>query len=396
MLSAVLCLSACSDDSDTIKGSGNPISEGEEARRMLFMYIVADNNLSSFAQDDLSEVLAVADKIPNDCYLLAFVDDNNDPRVLRYFNNNGEGDYETVYNFGREFSACDTTDMRVLFDWVEENYPAQSVDMIFWSHATGWLRDDDYRSVQQYSFGYDIYVGNNSECSRMYIEELAAFIETMPVKPDRIMFDACFMQSVEVAYAMRKSANWIIASPAEIPAPGAPYDVLVPLFFNDVATPQDIIYAYKQAYEGTSTGVVLSAVKCDAMQQLADATAVVVKNAFEGVSGSDCGDVFSYLPGGYFYGKNAFPNFFDMNSVMLKYLSADDYIAWKAALDVALPYSCASKYWYTDVKGKVIDVDDSWSGISMYLPNTGSYFDKFNTSFSSLEWYAAAGWNEIE
>lgn len=91
------------------------------------------------------------------------------------------------------------------------------------------------------------------------------------------MFDACFMQCAEVAYALRDCANWIIASPAEIPGYGAPYDIVVPLFFDATASPQSIIDAYKAGYEGENTGVVLSAVRCAAMQQFADATAVAVK-----------------------------------------------------------------------------------------------------------------------
>lgn len=394
-LSIVLCLSACSDDDSNDNVTSLPIEKGEEAQRMLFMYIVADNNLEYFSQDDLNEVLEAADEVPDDCYLLAFVDDTNDPRVLRYFNNNGVGDYETVYNFGREFAACDTADMRVLFDWVGENYPAKKMDLVFWSHATGWLHDDSRRAVQQFSFGYDTAAGKGSDYSRMYIEELAGLLKSLEVKPDRIMFDACFMQCAEVAYALRNSANWIIASPAEIPGPGAPYDALVPLFFNDAATPQDIINAYKQAYEGTSTGVVLSAVRCDAMQHFADATAVAVKEVLSTVSGGECSDVFSYLPGGAFGWGYAFPNFFDMNSVMLKYLSSEDYAAWKEVLDMALPYRCASEGWYTDVLGRYLDVEDTWSGISMYLPNVGdSRFNDFNNSFTLLEWYNAAAWNE--
>lgn len=404
LLSFSLLVAACNDDDFSPIYDDIPLIEaGEEARQLLFVYIVADNDLSDYAQFDLTEILQASHEIPNDCFLLAFVDDDKGSRVLRYFNNNGVGDYETVYNFGREFAACDAADMRVLFDWVQQNYPAKSVDMVFWSHATGWLRDDKNR-LQQYSFGYDTNPGENSECSRMYIEELATTLQSLNVKPNRIMFDACFMQCVEVAYAMRNSADWIIASPAEIPGYGAPYEALVPLFFDATATPQNIIGAYKAEYDGANTGVVLSAVRCDAMQQLADATAIAVKKVIHSVSGSDCAHIFSYLPGGYLGRNKTFPNFFDMNSVMCKYLAATDYAMWKNALDAALPYRCANNKWYSSVldsDGEIteedyITVDKTWSGISMYLPNADSRFRNLNASFAQLEWYNAAAWNEIE
>ncbi|MBR3612366.1 MAG: hypothetical protein IKL54_03630 [Bacteroidaceae bacterium] len=399
-----LFLSACSDDTPVPVGDDSPLIEaGEEAQQLLFMYIVADNNLEGYAQRDLQEVLQASDRVPNDCYMLAFVDDGNNARVLRYFNNKGVGDYETVYNFGREVAACDTAEMRVLFDWMGQNYPAKSVDMILWSHATGWLHDDR-RPVRQRSFGYDTAPGKESDCRRMHIEELAGFFKKRGIKLDRLMFDACFMQCAEVAYALRDCANWIIASPAEIPGYGAPYDALVPLFFDATATPLNIIDAYKTDYDGGNTGVVLSAVRCAAMQQFADATAVAVKKALLDISGSDCRDVFSYLPGGYFGNNGSFPNFFDMNSVMKKYLGDSDYLLWKNALDAALPYRCASREWYSEVLDfdrRVTDEDyikvaDNWCGISMYLPNSDSRFDKFNAAFTGLEWYEAAAWNEAE
>lgn len=399
----LFCVAACNDDSFAPAPDNAPlIGAGDEARQLLFIYMVADNNLDDYAQLDLQEVLQAAHTVPNDCYLLAFIDDKNNPRVLRYFNNKGVGDYETVYNLGREFASCDIAEMRVLFDWVEQNYPAKIVDMIFWSHATGWLYDDK-RRVAQYSFGYDINAGDESDCSRMYVEELATLLQERDTKPSRLMFDACFMQCAEVAYALRDCADWIIASPAEIPGYGAPYNTIVPLFFDATATPQDIIDAYKAEYDGGDTGVVLSAVHCAAMQQLADATAVAVKSVLGAVSGSDCRDVFSYLPGGYFGKNNSFPNFFDMNSVMEKYLSSAAYKMWKAALDKALPYRCSNREWYSsvlDFDGEItaedyIELGDSWCGMSMYLPNTDSRFNNFNTSFKLLEWFEAAAWNEV-
>lgn len=403
IFSLSLCLAACNDEDSSAYEGTPPIEAGEEARRLLFFYMVADNDLSTFAQKDLSEVLLAANKVPSDCYLLVFIDDKQSPRILRYFNNRGVGDYETVHNFNKELSSCDVADMRMIFDWVAENYPAKSVDLILWSHASGWLHDDNFRSVQQFSFGRDDVINSNSICKKMYIEELAALLKKNTVKADRLMFDACFMQCAEVAYALRDCADWIIASPAEIPGDGAPYNALVPLFFDETASLQNIIDAYKVAYDGTKTGVVLSAVRCSAMQQLADATAAAVKNVLYDVSGSDCKEVFSYLPGGAF-NSGKFPNFFDMNSVMQKYLSPDEYALWKDALDAAVPYRCASSKWYSYVLDKdryvpnkgYVYVDDSWSGISMYLPNTDYRFKDFNKTFATTEWYSAAAWNEVE
>ncbi len=384
---------SCSEDEDVFQEeqiSNVPLlSEGEKAERLFFLYIVADNNLLSNVQSDLSELLAVSDEIPNDCYVLVFVDDNRGPRILRYFNNDGKGDYDTVHNFEREMASCNPVDMQLVFDWLEEYYPADNVDIVFWSHGTGWLYDDN-RVLEQFSFGADNNVGVHTGKKRMYIEELASVLKSLKVKPDRILFDACFMQCVEVAYALRDCANWIIASPAEIPALGAPYDIILPLYFDSSVGVQSIIDAYKAAYDGSPTGVVLSAVRCNALQQLADATATV-RAALMNIPGNDCDNLFSYLPGGPSVLK---PNFFDMNSVMQKFLSKEDYVAWKKALDNAVPYKCASEKWYSEVLDRdysrtdedYVKTANSYSGISMYLPSVDLIF---NTSFALLEWSRA-------
>lgn len=93
-----------------------------------------------------------------------------------------------------------------------------------------------------------------------------------------------------------------------------------------------------------------------------------------------------------------------MNSVMKKYLANTDYQLWKSALDAALPYRCASREWYSEVldfdrnitEEDYIKVADTWCGISMYVPNADSRFEKFNAAFAELEWYDAAAWNEVE
>ncbi len=372
-----------------------PIAAGETAVRACLVYIVADNNLNSFLQADLTEMCKGAAGVPADCFMLAYVDDAHSPRILRFFNNEGVGDYETVRNFEREMDSCSADDMCEVLEWVKENYPSLKMDLIMWSHATGWLYDDNRRNVSR-SFGYD---GNRVDAAspaRMNVEELAALLQRVALKPERLFFDACFMQCAESAYALRECADWIIASPAEIPAYGAPYDVIVPLLFDDEAGIQDIIDAYKEAYEGSDTGVVLSAVRCAAMEALASATADVVRECLLPTMHPDYGSLFAYLPGGRWTGGARYPCFYDMNAVMLGCVPFfSEYSKWKAALDAAVPYGCASGSWWSDVVGRYVSLSSAWCGISMYLPKDALLYPaNLNEDFAFCEWYEAAGWKE--
>ena len=205
------------------------------------------------------------------------------------------------------------------------------------------------------------------------------------------MFDACFMQSVEVAYALRDAAEWIIASPAEIPGDGAPYDKLVPLFFSPQATVCDIIDEYKNSYDTSSTGVVLSAVKAGNMQLLADATYGYVKKYFNKDSVAAVVDVFSYLCDG----NSRYPAYYDMNAVMHDFLSEAEYVEWKRLFDDAVQYLNCSSRWYTVIMHGYIYVNSNvCGGISIYIPQEKASKERFNADWATTEWYSAAGWNE--
>ena len=393
-----LCLVSCSGEDAPYYDP--PIEAGTEAEQMLLVYIAGDNNLSNNAQDDLQELLRAAVNVPSDCYLLAFVDENDayyggsrNPRILRFFNNAGVGDYYTVKNFASEVASCDALAMKDILEWVLLNYPSKKYDLVLWSHGTGWLRDDG-RNIEQYSFGLD--ETNPSNCSKrhIYIEELASVLEGLPMQPHRLMFDACFMQCIEVAYALRNSADWIIASPAELPAAGAPYDYLVPLLFKSSTGIQELLDVYVSSYKNTDMGAVLSAVRCDVLEELADVTAAVVKERFMRGAVSGYYGLLAYLPNGRFTSTERMPCFYDAASVVWGFLPSADYEQWRAVLDKAVPYRSATTRYYSDLKKTYVYITDPWCGISMYMPREGSNYSSLNADFATTEWYAAAGWNE--
>ena len=67
----------------------------------------------------------------------------------------------------------------------------------------------------------------------MDISELAAAIDGSGVRFDYLLFDACFMSSVEALYDLRRAADYIVASPCEVMAHGFPYDTVIPSLFAD-------------------------------------------------------------------------------------------------------------------------------------------------------------------
>lgn len=364
----------------------------DTARITTLVYIMAENRLATFAASDLKEIKSSATLVPDDCNMLAFVDDAQLPIICRFYNKNGFSECDTVYKFNDDFCSSDTVAMREVFDIVLEKYPTHSMNLVMWSHGSGWIRSKS--SPVQRSIGVDN--EKNSPFTDSYkttieIEELATFIQSLPVEVELLMFDACFMQNVETAYALRNSAKWILASPAELPANGAPYNLILEYFFEepfDEVAVENLMNAYYSAYSQLDEGVVLSVVRCSEMENLAEQTAIVSHN-FSRASNNSYGNIFTYLPGNSYY-----PDYFDINAAMLEYLSPSDYAQWKEALNLAVPYKCASYSWWTDIYRRYFYVaHDRYSGISIYLPQEKVQSQQFNEELTSTEWYNAVGWS---
>lgn len=359
----------------------------DTVERMVIVYMMAENSLNDFSNSDESEIKRGVELLSGDSRVFAFIDDKHNPRIMQYT----PGEAIAVKEYEDDFCSSDTAALKNALQFLLVNYPTKHLDLVLWSHGDGWLRGES--SLPQRSIGVDN--GKNSYSDRstdvLEIEEIATVLDELPVKVDRLMFDACFMQSVEVAYALRNSASWIIASPAEIPADGAPYDKLLPLFFDTQATAGDIINEYVAAYSNEASGVVLSAINTAHLVEFAAATSVFVSKYFPKDKKRAYIDVFSYLPGGKRSGSKIYPCYYDFNAIMKKYLAADEYAEWKRLFDEIIPFAAASDSWYSAIIYRMLPVaHDVCGAVSLYMPQNGN--SELNAAFSSTEWYGAAGW----
>lgn len=97
---------------------------------------------------------------------------------------------ETIENYPEQNSA-DANVMKKVISTAFNQYKAEKYGMVFWSHGEGWIPSP----AKTRWFGQD---GNNY----MDIADLHAALQVAP-DLDFLFFDACFMEAVEVAYALR-------------------------------------------------------------------------------------------------------------------------------------------------------------------------------------------------
>lgn len=375
-----------------------PFIKGDTVSRTLLVYLMAENDLSKFLLNDFNEIKRAAYDLNTDSRLFVFFDNSDTtslPALYQYHAYENRLIENVVYTFEEDVCSSDTATLANVLDAIFDDYPTKSFDLVMGSHADGWVRYPA-KSAPNRTIGIDNGKNTSSVTTTktIEIEELATLLEQLPIKVDRLMFDACLMQSVEVAYALRNSANWIIASPAEIPADGAPYDSMVPEFFNTSSGVEEIMYEYKKAYDGLVNASLLSAICTSYMQELADTTRRCVEKYFSYDSANSFSDCTSYVPG-------EAPAYYDINSVMKKILDAPDYEQWKAVFDKAVPYMMVSNPKYDSASITVwsqkayewVEIGDDCGAVSAYFPQNRYLNIRYNEDFQTTEWYRAAGWD---
>jgi hypothetical protein len=92
--------------------------------------------------------------------------------------------------------------------------------------------------------------------------------------------------------------------------------------------------------------------------------------------------------------------YYDANDFMLKYASESDYQAWKQAYDKAVIYKKMATEWMTNRSwsGYYYDfevTEEKYGGVSMFVPQSWSGYYQYNRDIKQMEWYYAAGLNQI-
>ena len=156
--------------------------------------------------------------------------------------------------------------------------PAEQYGLVLWSHATGWIQDgiaDPADSASALSFGYQGGRTMNTSTLGRVLEQGSAW--------GFVYFDCCHMASVESIYELRRSTEFIVASVAELPSRGMPYDKTVKHLFAsgspDLTAAARSTFESYDALNGQARTCTMSVLSTSGMNRLAETAAAIFGKA---------------------------------------------------------------------------------------------------------------------
>lgn len=417
-LGAAFAFTSCHHDNDKNEPKHLPL-------RTVLVYIAAENNLATYANDDLEEMKTGSLQLTDEQNLIVYVDKAQKPssNMSPFLARVKDGELvDTV--FMQQAVAADPSTLQSVISYTKAHYEAQSYGLVLWGHASGWLVSNDTINTAQ-SRAYGGSTGTNSSSGSgkywMNIAPMARAIANS-MGSDKFRFilgDCCSFACLEVAYELRNVAEYIIGSPAEIPDMGAPFNQTVPDMFRETDNfYEQIINNYFDYYlkvykeqsgryynridgdlEGYSEP--LAAIRTSELNNLAEATAQLLSTIPDKICSTGELDLSHAV---YYAILGSYPYSYDICHVLRKNTPETAYLTWKTVYDTAVPYHVFSRNWMTNSYRLANDMlyfetdDESDCGcVSMFFPSTSYYgtYPNWNKAIQLYQWNGVIHWEQF-
>ncbi len=378
-------------------------------RRTVLVYIGADNNLYHIANSNIYSMNGSLRNVDDNTNLIVFVDrktsdTTSTTNLLRIH----EGNIDTVAKYPNRDST-DPMVMREVIDYVHQKYPSESYGLVLWSHGTGWLptaqlhyvapnmnyaqsRDGmERRTFSPYAetpdtkaFLWEDRKGQKPSYSCMDLDGLK---EAIPEGIfDYIAFDACYMGCVEVLYALRNKADYIISSCYEIVSYGFPYHMVTNYLTNGKL--RDIcreFYDYYNSMRGWEQMGGISLVKTSGLDSLARCFSKVIDEYRDTIQVMDTEPIQLF---------DRFNNhvFYDLEDVVDKLDVDRKYLTeFRLQLEKCVEYKVSTDYIFPGDKLDEIKVN-TYCGLSVYIPLEKYDAKGLNADYRKTDWSIDTGY----
>lgn len=302
----------------------------------------------------------------------------NSPVLIRIYKENGQAVLDTVKVYESNTVSTSAANMSEVLNTIRNAYKSDHYGLVYSSHASGWLPCNFYSSNKPAPAPKS--VGGQFDTSSEYTYEidLKDFAAALPMKLDYIIFDACLMGGVEVAYELRKICDYIVFSPTEIFSEGMYYRTIAKRLLQDVPDLKNVCRDYMEHYE---SGATISLVECSSLESLASVTKKLIDKYGSNIPNIKKASVQRLYTGNHEW-------FYDMRSIIKAAGATEDELS---ELDNAVDASIHFKS-YTPEFGRgtqfYIPIRE-FCGLSMWLPM--AKYPQLSEYYRNLDWNKAVG-----
>lgn len=394
-----------------------------KSRKVLLLYSAGYNSLRNYLLEDIGElkqgwlpgsgckedILLVYSHTPkvNGAY-----DIPTSPHLMRiYKDDEGKVITDTLKSYPAGSISASGAQLNEVLTYVRDNFEARSYGMIFSSHATGYLPAGYYSDPYGYRFTPSGMMRSRAAAIPMpvpYIEpdfdpslpmvksigqdqvgaigqrvsyemDIADFAEAIPMELDYILFDACLMGGIEVAFELRDKCRLLGFSQAEVLAEGFDYKTLTKhLLEREEPYPQGVCEDYFMQYDvqsGVYRSATISLVDCSRLEPLAEVCRDFFTTHREEIDGIDPEKTQVFFRSGKHW-------FYDLESIIIQAGADENELAeLHSALEECVLYKGHTPEFMSEFR------IDTFSGFSMYLPGCGT--EELAKFYKTLLWNQA-------
>lgn len=349
--------------------------------RTVLIYICAENNLWSMANSNLYSMNSSIGNGMDNYNLLVYMDCRGMTPALIHVHN---FQIDTIAKYPERNSA-DPAVMRSVIDEVLQNWKAEHYGLVLWSHGTGWLPADKLHFVapnmgyapRRRAFALEDNPGQTPAYTCMELDELA---EAIPDDVfDFILFDACYMGNVEVAFALRNKANQIVSSACEIVSYGFPYHVVTrDLLNNNMLKTCNEFFDYYNSMSGFNKTAGISLVNTAGLDSLARCFRKIIneygyKVPTMNVKRVQCFDRFNNHTS------------YDLENFVEAICENNDYMnEFRLQLQSCVPYKVSTPILFPGDPDQI--VINSYCGMSVFIPRPEYEESGLNEAYRQTEW----------
>lgn len=364
-----------------------------DTTKTLLVYMAADNNLTYQASRNINLMRSSMGTDLEFANLLVYVDRQGLKPALLHIH-----DYriDTI----RVYDELDSTDPAVLkevIDDVVNNWKAESYGLLLWSHGMSWIPEPQMHAVagnqgwtsmrdgpRTKTFAAENLPNDAYTC--MELDELADAIPDGVF--DFIAFDACYMGSVEVAYALRNKAQYIVSSSCEIIDEGFPYETVTRDFINgNLLKMCSEFYSAYNRKGGWYQTASISLVNTYGLDSLARCFKKIVATHKAEIPTLDVSDIQRFDR----FKKHVM---FDLEDFVDKLgTNRDDLMEFRLQLEKCIPYKNCTPYIcsrYEDDPDGIKMV--SFCGLSVFIPLEAFEASGLNDDYRDTEWSKDTGY----